>query len=80
MKESSIREDAVEVVSRKLKREEVLMPHFTTAVLTGQLDEAFGAFEADSLMACVPKNFQIPTRSTAKIEDAEWFLPVKLFQ
>ena len=47
------------------------MPHLATAVLTGELDEAFGSFQSDGLMARVPKNFQIPARPATEIEDAE---------
>ena len=80
MKEGGIGENAVEVVGRKLKREKVLMPHFTTAVFAGELDEAFGSFQSDGLMARVTKNFQIPTRPTTEIEDSESTLTMKLFQ
>ncbi len=71
MKKSGIGENAVEVFRWHLKTEKVLMPHLATAVLTGELDEAFGSFQSDGLMARVPKNFQIPTRPTTKIEDSE---------
>ena len=43
------------------------MPHRAAAVLTGELDEAFGSFQSDGLMAEVAKNFQITPGSATEI-------------
>jgi hypothetical protein len=73
VKESRIGKDAVEVVGRKLKREKVLVPHLATAVLTGELDEAFGSFESDGLMAELAKNFQIAPGPATEIQNSRRF-------
>src|SRR5215475_11121559 len=56
------------------------MPHVTPAVLLSKLDETLGSLKTDGFMARVPKNFQIPTGSTTKIEDAQRPFTLKMFQ
>ena len=71
MKQRSVGKDPVEAFSGQVELEKVLVPHFTAAVFTRHLGEAFGAVQADGHMTQAGEGLQVAPRPAAKIQNRE---------
>src|SRR5262245_42055499 len=74
MKQSGVSEDAVEIAIRQIQREEILLPHLTTAVGARHFRKAGGAFQPHRDVTKLGQSLEVPSRPAAKIENCErWF-------
>jgi len=60
--------------------EKILLPYFAAAVAARQLDESLRAFEPDRFVAQITKNFQIPARTAAEVQNSKRSRTVKTLQ
>src|SRR5262245_51568992 len=80
MKQSGVSEDAVEIAIRQIQREEILLPHLTTAVSARHFRKAGRAFQPHRDVTKLGKRLEVPSRPAAKIEHCERWLALDELQ
>ena len=71
MEQRCVGKDAIEIFRRQIELQKILAPDFTTAICSGQINEALGAVQADSCMTQFTKRLQVSPRSAAEVENAK---------
>ena len=79
MEERGVGENAIEVISREIECEKVLLPHFATR-FARHCGETRGTFQADGGMTKVDKRLEVASRPTAKVENGEGRLSLDVLQ
>ena len=78
VKQRRVREDTVEARRRQVESQKVLVIDVDACVASGHLYERKRAVEPDGAMPALEKRLQVPSRTTAEIENALRPCPVKL--
>jgi len=80
MKQRSISKHAIEMLMRQFEPEEILLPDFTTAVISGHCCESLGTIQTHSAVAKFNQCLQIAARTAADIEYGVWWLSLDILQ